>query len=432
MTAVLSESAVRRRFLVLTAIRWLPVGLMIPLIVLLPLSRGLSLSEVGLAASLQGFVVLGLELPTGGLADSLGRRRVLLLAGVVGIASTTLVFFAFTPAALAVAYALQGVYRALDSGPLEAWYVDASLAAAPGARIDRGLSAAGVALGTAISVGALASGGLIALGDVAGVSALAVPLLVSLLVQVAGLAAVAALMTEVSHGGGLRAAGRAALDVPRVVTEGFRLLRRSRVLLAIVAVELCWGFGAIAYEGLLPVRLTEILDDTKAAAVITGPAGSAAWLLSAAGAAATPWLGRRLGMAPTAALLRVLHGVTVAFMGLLGGVVGVVAAYLACYAVHGASNPAHMTLLHRQVEGPVRATVVSLNSMLAQPAGALGVLVLTALADQTSASLAMYVAAGVLAVAAPLYLPAWRQEREQEPLGDPVDVSSGLAASDPA
>lgn len=432
MTTALTESAVRRRFLVLTGMRWLPVGLMMPLIVLLPLDRGLSLSQVGVAASLQGFVVLALELPTGGLADSLGRRRVLLLAAVVGLASTTLVFFASTPVAFASAYALQGVYRALDSGPLEAWYVDASLAADPAARIDRGLSASGVVVGTAIATGALASGGLIALDDVGGLSSLSLPVLASLLVQVVALVGVAALMSEVTDGGGLRAAGRAALDVPRVVTEGFRLLRRSRVLLAVVAVELCWGFGSMAYEGLLPVRLTEILDDTKAAAVITGPAGSAAWLLSAAGAALTPWLGRRLGMAPTAALMRVLHGVTVLFMGLLGGVVGVVAAYLACYAVHGASNPAHMTLLHRQVDGPIRATVVSLNSMLAQPAGALGVLTLTALADRTSASIAMYLAAAVLAVAAPLYLPAWRQERAAEPADGPVSLSSGLAASDPA
>lgn len=41
----------------------------------------------------------------------------------------------------------------------------------------------------------------------------------------------------------------------------------------------------MAYEGLLPVRLTEILGDAESAAVVTGPAGSAAWLLSAAGAA---------------------------------------------------------------------------------------------------------------------------------------------------
>ena len=133
-----------------------------------------------------------------------------------------------------------------------------------------------------------------------------------------------------------------------------------------------------------------------------------------------PWLGRRIGIAPSAALMRVVQGLAVAGMGFFGGVAGVVAAYLACYAIHGASNPAHMTLLHRQVEGPNRATLVSVNSMAAQPAGALGVIVLTSIAEGASVTWAMYVAAVVLALAAPLYLPAWRQERARSTAGELV------------
>jgi predicted MFS family arabinose efflux permease len=70
-----------------------------------------------------------------------------------------------------------------------------------------------------------------------------------------------------------------------------------------------------------------------------------------------------------------------------------------------------MSLLHRQVGGELRATAISINSMMAQAAGALGVLTLTAVADQESARVAMYIGGVVLAVAAPLYIPAWRQER---------------------
>ena len=75
--------------------------------------------------------MLALELPTGGLSDSWGRRPVLLLSHVVGIASLALLVFADSFAEFLVVWALQGVYRALDSGPLEAWYVDATLAADP-------------------------------------------------------------------------------------------------------------------------------------------------------------------------------------------------------------------------------------------------------------------------------------------------------------
>ena len=55
------------------------------------------------------------------------------------------------------------------------------------------------------------------------------------------------------------------------------------------------------------------------------------------------------------------------------------------------------------------ATVVSLNSWGAQPAGAIGLICLTALADGVSVSAAMYVGGGVLAAAAPLY---WLAARE--------------------
>ena len=98
-------------------------------------------------------------------------------------------------------------------------------------------------------------------------------------------------------------------------------------------------------------------------------------------------------------------------MGLIAGPVGVVAAYLGCYVAHGASNPMHTTLLHRQVEGSHRTTVLSMNSMIGQPAAALGGIALSALADGTSVSVAMVVGGIICAIAAPLYLPAWRQEQ---------------------
>ena len=71
----------------------------------------------------------------------------------------------------------------------------------------------------------------------------------------------------------------------------------------------------------------------------------------------------------------------------------------------------HMTLLHRQVDGPHRTTVLSMNSMISQPAGAVGAIVLAALADGTSVTTAMVVGGIACAIAAPLYLPAFRAER---------------------
>ena len=84
MTGALTVEQVSRRYLALVALRWFPTGLLIPVVMLLPLERGLTLSEIGLAAAAQGLFVLFLELPTGGLADSLGRKHVLVAASLVG------------------------------------------------------------------------------------------------------------------------------------------------------------------------------------------------------------------------------------------------------------------------------------------------------------------------------------------------------------
>ncbi|GIJ79667.1 Predicted arabinose efflux permease, MFS family [Micromonospora phaseoli] len=409
--SAISVRQVRRRYLVLHGLRWLPTGLMIPVIILLMQERGLTLTQIGMAAAAQGLVVLALELPTGGFADALGRKPVLVTASVVGLVSMSLLVVADSFVLLATVWALQGVFRALDSGPLESWYVDSTLAADPDAKYEKGLGQGGTVLGLSIAAGALLSGGLVALGPIGPVSALTTPIVAAVGLQAVALVALLTLLVEqrpATGPGALRASIRSA---PRMVGEAFGLLRRSRVLLALVAVELFWGFGMVTFEGLLPVRLAEVLGDADRAAALLGPASTVAWLASAGGAALTPLLLRWLGAAPGAALLRIAQGATVVGMALFAGPVGVLIAFVACYAVHGASNPLHMGLLHRQVDGPYRTSVVSVNSMVALPAGALGGVVLGFVGDRAGVSTAMLIGAVVLAVAAPLYLPAWRAGR---------------------
>jgi MFS family permease len=422
VTTPLTAGAARWRFLVLSALRWFPVGVTMPISILLPLDRGLSLSQVGLAFAAQGVLVLALELPTGGLSDSWGRRPVLLLASVVGVASLGLLVVADTFGAFVLVWALQGVFRALDSGPLEAWYVDATLAADPDAELERGLSAGSAVLSAAIAIGSLVSGGLIALDPIDGIDALTLPVVIAVAMSASSALAVAALMTEQRQSHERHGLAASVRQVPRTVREGAGLLRHDHVLLALVAVEVFWGFSMVTFEGLMPVRLSELVDGADQAAALMGPVSSAAWFASAAGAAVITVLSRRVGIAPAAALMRLLQAGTVVVMGVVGGPVGLVIAFLACYTVHGASNPLHMTLLHREVTGEHRTTLISLNSMVSQPAGALGIVVLTAVADGTSVATALVLGGLVLALGAPFYLPAWRREHERRTTGADLDA----------
>jgi predicted MFS family arabinose efflux permease len=409
----LDAAAIRRRYLVLIGLRWFSTGLLIPIFSLLMLTRGLSLVEIGLVAATQGLVILVLELPTGGLSDALGRRPVLILASVTAILALAMLYSAQTVALFVMAAVVMGIFRALDSGPLEAWYVDATLVAAPGSRIEAGLAAGSTILSLAIAGGALLSGGLVALDPFEDVETFALPVLVALAVAIVNLGAVALLLSETRPAQGLRAVASSIRAVPRVVREGVGLLRSSRILLALVSVELFWGFAIVAFESLFPIRLAEVVGGTTEAGALMGPASSGAWFAAAGGAALIAVVSRRTGVARAALALRILQGATIVAMGLLAGAVGLITAYLACYLAHGASNPMHTTLLHREVDSRHRTTVLSLNSMVFHPAAAIGALVLTSIATGTSLATAMVVGGIVCAVAAPLYLPARRAERER-------------------
>lgn len=418
-SAPVSAGQARRRFMVLLGLRWGGTGFLLPVMVLVMIERGFSLGDIGLITAAQGVMVLLLELPTGGLSDALGRRPVLMMASIFGAASVGLYVVADSLPLLVVVFALQGIYRALDSGPLEAWYVDAALAADPDADIETGLARGSLALGLAMAAGSLAGGGLVALGPLTmgplgEVDPLVLPLFASLILEVAHLVAVAGLMTEPHRGDPRRPSRRAALhdamrSTPQVVSQAIGLIRGNRILLAVISVEFLWGFGGTAYETFTPARLAEVVGDSDSAASLLGPTHAVAWLLFAAGVSAAPALTRWLGVAYAAAALRIVQGLTVVGIAVAAGPVGVIAAFLLTLAVHGAANPVHAGLLHRTVQGPThRATVVSANSMTAQTGAMLGGIALGALADATTLTTAILAGAVILAAAAPLYLPARR------------------------
>ena len=404
-------ASVRRRFLALTATRWLPTGLLIPVLIILVRERGLSLTTIGVISGVGSLTVALLELPTGGLADAVGRRPVLLAAGVFSLASMSVIAFADSVALFTLAWVIEGVYRALDSGPLEAWYVDAAQAADPDADIEAGLAAQSATLSAAIAVGSLAGGGLALVPVPAALPVLALPLLVAIALRVCDLTAMWFMLAEPSKAARERpttrpgAARTCARDAGRTVREALALLRTSRALLALAAVEALWGAGMTGVEILSGPRMVDLLGDADAGVAAYALTAALAWSISGLGAAAAPWLARRTGSWVAAAVVtRVAQaaGVTVAVV--LAGPAGLVLGYLGFYLVHGAANVAHYGLVHRHTSAAHRSTMVSVNSLTSRIGGVVGAPVLGALAAQAGLPAAFALAAVLLALPTPLYL----------------------------
>jgi MFS family permease len=405
---------VRHRFLVLRGLRWLPTGLLVPVLVLLLLERGLSLAQLGIVFAGQGLMVLVLELPTGGLADAMGRRAVLLVATVFEVAAFILLIGARSVPLLVLAAGLMGVYRALESGPLDSWYVDRAQAVDPAADIERGLSQAGIITGLAIGFGALLSSALVAFSPLPTVDPLVTPVIMALVLLSIEWIAIATLMTEPRQPWSMRATKGAVSEVPTIIATAVGTVRRSPALVALVSVEFLWGLGIHSVETFTPVRLGVVLDSADRAAAILGPANTVAWLVAAGGAALVPLLTRRLSPAHAGAGLRVVQGITVLGIAFAIGPVGVLVAYVLAIGINGAANPIHQGMLHRGVvDSKSRATVVSVNSLTGQTGAMLGGIALGVLADATSLTIAIVAGAIILAAAAPLYIIAGRGLKQQ-------------------
>jgi MFS family permease len=403
-------------FLVLTVTRWFPVGLVIGLFTLWQLERGLSVAQAITASSVAGLVVFLLELPTSGFADAFGRKPLLVASGVVNVLAAGMFILADSFWSFALAAGLMGIFRALDSGPLEAWFVDTVHESEPGADVDTALAAQGTLLGVGIAAGALVSGALVWWHPLTGSSALLLPLLVSTTLNLVHLAAMTTLIRERrrhAEGAARREALESAKAAPGVVLDGLRLVRDSRVLRGLVVVEVFWCLAMVVFELFQPIRLAELLGSEEAAGRVMGPIAAAAWGVFAAGSALAGRASKRIGITRTAMLARVLNGAGALAMGLAAGPVALVAAYFVTYSLHGSAGPMHAALLHREASSDNRATILSINSMVAF--GAFTVLAPLAgfLAEATSTQLAMALAGGLSILGVFFYLPSLRAERQR-------------------
>ena len=412
--STMSPAAAKRTFYLLSTTRWLPVGFVAGIFTLVARERGLSVEEITLYMTAQGIMVLLLELPTSGFADVLGRKPVLLAAGVVNIVAGLAFMFAHSFWTFALASGLMGIYRALDSGPLEAWYVDTVHEREPGADVHGAISTQGVLVGVGMGGGALVSGGLVAWHPFKESSALLLPIQVFVTLCVVHLLATLFLLRETPRSDG-RLRGRLVSSVretPAAISDGLRLLARNSVLRALVLVEVFWVTGMMAYETLMPLRLAELLGSEAEAGVWMGPAAAGGWALFSFGS----WLGGRLadrlGLVRAAIVGRVINGLGVVAMGLTLGPAALVVAYLFTYTMHGVAGPAFMGLMHREASSKNRATVLSMGSLAMQGGGAIVGPLLGVLAARTSIGTAMVVAGLVSTVGFVCFLPARRRERE--------------------
>ena len=416
----MSSERLTRNFILLRALRWLPVGLVLPFLVLTPVDRGLGLGAVGAVLAVHSAVLIVLEVPSGALADTFGRRRVLLVGAALTAASLGTFAVAQSVPAFMASLAALGTGRALISGALEAWYVDSLRALDPAAPLTRGLSRGTAAEATALGLGALAGGAIVSLahpsevadGALAGYGLAA---LVGAGAALVYLAAVAALVHEPPREAHLQDAGHTAASRMRAVFATARSeIAASVTVRVIFTTAVAFGVVLSAVELLWQPHLAEQLGGDAHHGFEFGALAAGSMLAVAIGAWSSPrlrgGLGLRLGYLTALGLVAVFT----ALLGVPDGSVAFVALYLATYLSYGLVEPMHVELLNEAVGSEARATLISGESLAAQGGSLVANLSVGALAAAEGTATAWAVAGALLAVTGVLVARPLRRGLKQQ------------------
>jgi Major Facilitator Superfamily len=368
----LTTERLTRRFVLLRALRWLPLGLVLPFLVITPEARGLSLGAIGAVFAVHSAVAIVLEVPSGALADTIGRRRVL-LAGA-SLTALSLLIFAVAEATLAfmAALGLLAAGRALISGALEAWYVDSLRALDPSAPLSHGLSRGTAAEGIAMAFGALVAGGLVTItgpadGDAGAFSGNGIAGFAGALAALAYLAAVAALVDEPR----VRSRPPEPSDpMARRVREIFATARAeiagSVTVRVVFLTGVAMGMSFTAVELLWQPRLADLLSGADTGGLAFGALAAGSMLAVALGAAVSTSVNRRLGLRLGYLLALAFAAISIAVLGAPASAVLFALVYLLAYLGLGLAEPMHFELLNDAVGPTARATLISAESLATQ------------------------------------------------------------------
>ena len=392
---------------------------------------GLTLFEVMLVNTVYLVAQMLCEVPTGVIADTIGRRASYLLSIGTIIVSTML--YVLTPilgwgiAGFAVASALIGLGFTFQTGAVDAWMVDALDAAGWTEPKEKVFAWGGMAFGAAMIVGSL-------LGGFLGQVDLVIPYLVRAAVLVAAFVLVLFLVWDSGFEPRPLHLSSFGTETKTIMNVGVRYGWRSMVIRPLMFVSLVTGVVFMfAFYSWQPYVL-ELLGSPSAVWVLgLVQAGSSAAMIGG------NYLVRKVmregerrrdpaRVLAVGSIVGALAIAAIGIVGLLGFEPGLVPAaiaivlWIAWSVVFGLIGPVRSGFINEHIPSAQRATVLSLDSLFADVGGSLGQPALGWIATRFSIAVAWVLGSAFFAAAAPLYAMAGRSARAEaadaEPAGE--------------
>jgi DHA1 family quinolone resistance protein-like MFS transporter len=394
---------------------WFIMGLFFPIMVLVQLEKGLSLLEVGTTSAIYSATIILLELPTGGMSDSIGRKKVYLISVVAWIVSYSLVLFAWNFFTFAIAFLFLGVARAFSSGSMDAWFVDEFNLQQPGGNLQRALARAGVFFPLALAISSVLGGVIpMTLGpwfsQIQGLSIYSANIVIIIALGVVQLFLTSYLVIE--HGAFSGKVGAGLRKLPETVSTSIQYGVRNPFVRLLLLATLAIGFSIASLELLWQPRVVEIIGPDSQT-WIYGVLAAGYFLMGSVGNLISASISTALVGRYSLVLvgMRAMMGVFLLVLALQGDIIGFAIFYFITFTFVGLSNSLHAAIFNSQVPSKKRSTLMSFQSLIIQMGFMLGALAMGAISDSISIPTAFAVGGVILLVSSIFYMALYRSEK---------------------
>ena len=391
---------------------WFCVGIFFPIMTLFFMDRGLTLVEVGFCVSVYSAMILLFELPTGGLADQVGRKLVYLIsAGISICACAVAIGFPNHKEVVFLVMGLLGISRSLSSGTIDAWFVDRFKEVTPEGDLQKAFARVGIAIPLGLALGTLIGGGLPMLSSKFGMNRYDLNLWVMLGAFI--WVSIYTLIWIDEPGDQFdRRLVNSFQNLPRVLNDAFQFGFKHKAIFLLMTATLFWGLAIVAVESFWQPQVKSILGSEEQSWIF-GLLASGYFAASALGNTVITPICRlfRNHYSSVLVLVRVTMGVSFFLMAAQTVIWGFAVFYLFLFFQNGLLNSPHQSLFHELVPSEKRSTLISLESLFMSIGGIFSSIACGWISEAYSIAFAWQLAGAMFAGSAAFYFLFGRIQR---------------------
>ena len=391
------------------SIHWFIFGLIIPVLTLLQLEKGLNYFQIGITLATYSGATVILELPTGGLADSIGRKKVYLISLIVTFTSTIIILMVQSFMGMVIGFAVMGCARALSSGSMDAWFIDEFYKIEAKDKLQPALAKIGFCVPLGLGMGCLIAGWLPMhfghlMTPISGFTIYSSNLIAVGIMVIIQFLITLIIVKEELQSGHQSTLLKGFSQFPTIIKTSFQYGLKNRTVFLLLLTTFAWGVSISGLELLWQPRVKDIIK-IEGNTWIFGILATGYFMADALGNVVVSKLCKIFKNSYSLILMytRMTMGLFLLILAFQSRITGFTFFYWTLFIFNGMSNSPHAAIFNTAIPADKRSTLLSFESLFLQIGGLLGALIMGYLANTLSISIAWILGAVILLISSLAY-----------------------------